>query len=155
VIADQSVNYVERFIIDEGHRTQRLTQDYGYDLVLFTYDEQGYAESGVAFLQLKASETLEQAGTDYVFDVDIRDYRRWIKESYPVFLVLFDATRRKGYWLHVQAFFRNDPSRLPKQGATSVRVRVPRRQSISRRSVATMRELKRQADVHIWSEDST
>jgi hypothetical protein len=50
VIADQSVNYVERLIIDEGHTAQRLAQDYGYDLILFTYDAQGYAESGLAFM---------------------------------------------------------------------------------------------------------
>ena len=31
VIADQSVNHVERFIIDEGHTAQRLEKDYGYD----------------------------------------------------------------------------------------------------------------------------
>jgi len=39
VIADQSVNHVERLIIDAGHTAQRLTADYGYDLVLFTYDD--------------------------------------------------------------------------------------------------------------------
>src|SRR5262245_5190224 len=58
VIADQSVNYVERFIIDQGHTTQRVTQDYGYDLILFTYDAAGYVEPGAAFIQLKGSETL-------------------------------------------------------------------------------------------------
>ena len=46
VIADQSVNHAERFIIDEGHTAQRLEKDYGYDLALFTYDDQGYAEPG-------------------------------------------------------------------------------------------------------------
>jgi hypothetical protein len=46
VIADQSVNYVERFIIDEGHTAQRLQHDYGYDLELTTFDEQGYVEPG-------------------------------------------------------------------------------------------------------------
>ena len=34
VIADQSVNYVERFIIDAGHTAQRMEKDYGYDLLL-------------------------------------------------------------------------------------------------------------------------
>jgi len=42
VIADQSVNHVERYVLDEGHTVQRLGSDYGYDLVLFTYDEKGY-----------------------------------------------------------------------------------------------------------------
>jgi hypothetical protein len=44
VIADQAVNYVERFIIDGGHTAQRLSPDYGYDLVLFTYDAEGFVE---------------------------------------------------------------------------------------------------------------
>ncbi len=44
VIADQSVNHLERFIIDAGHVAQRWGSDYGYDLSLVTFDEQGYAE---------------------------------------------------------------------------------------------------------------
>ena len=149
VMADQSVNYVERFIIDEGHTAQRLTQDYGYDLILFTYDDHGYAEPDVAFLQLKASATLAQVGPQYVFDMDIRDYNLWTAEDIPVFLVLFDATRRRAYWLHVQPYFRKDASRQPRKGAKTVRVHVPRRQAISRRGVAAMQELKRKADVRI------
>jgi hypothetical protein len=35
-MADQSVNYVERFVIDEGHTVQRLEHDYGYDLSVIT-----------------------------------------------------------------------------------------------------------------------
>ena len=62
VIADQCVNHVERFIIDEGHTAQRVEKDYGYDLFLFTFDEQGYAEPGLVYLQLKAAETLPAAG---------------------------------------------------------------------------------------------
>ncbi len=153
VIADQSVNYVERFIIDEGHTTQRMEKDYGYDLRLFTYDDQGYAEPGVAFLQLKASETLTQSGSHYVYDLDIRDYNLWMAEDTPVFLVLFDATHRQAYWVHVQPYFRKDTSCQPRKGARTVRVHVSRRQAISRRSVATMRELKRKADIRITRED--
>jgi hypothetical protein len=44
VIADQSVNHVERFIIEAGHVMHRLANDYGYDLVMMTFDESGYAE---------------------------------------------------------------------------------------------------------------
>ena len=154
VIADQSVNYVERFIIDEGHTAQRLERDYGYDLLLFTYDGQGYAEPGVAFLQLKASESFTQSGSGYAFDLDIRDYNLWMVENSPVFLVLFDARRRRAYWLHVQPHFRNDASRQPRQGAKTVRVVVSRRRAISRRGVARMRELKRRADTRITTEGS-
>jgi uncharacterized protein DUF4365 len=145
VIADQSVNYVERFIIDGGHTTQRLAPDYGYDLILFTYDEEGYVEPGVAFLQLKASETWMPVGAHYVFGLDIHDYNLWMAEDAPVFLVLFDATRRRAYWLYVQRYFEKDVTRQPLKGAKRVRVEVPRRQTISSRDIAKLRHWKDKA----------
>jgi hypothetical protein len=142
VIADQSVNHIERFIIDAGHTAHRLVQDYGYDLLLLTYDGDGYIEPGVVFLQLKASETLERSRRDYVFDLDVRDYHLWVNKNWPVFLVLFDAGRRRAYWLDVQEYFDADTSRHPKKGARTVRVRVPSRQVISSKAVALMRLAK-------------
>jgi hypothetical protein len=59
-----------------------------------------------------------------------------------VFLVLFDAGRRRAYWLHVQHYFRQEGSPLPKTGAKTIRVRVPGRQSMSPRAVARMRDAK-------------
>src|SRR5437764_6010392 len=99
VIADLSVHHVEGFILEEGHTAQRLEKDYGYDLLLFTYDEEGYAEPGLVSLQLKAEERLQVVGSDYVYDLDIRDYNLWILEEMPVILILFDASRRHAYWL--------------------------------------------------------
>jgi hypothetical protein len=142
VIADQSLNYVERFIIDEGHTAQRLNSDYGYDLILSTFDEQGYAEPGLVYFQFKAAESLQVIGSDYVFDLDIRDYNLWILEKTPIILILFDASRRRAYWLAVQDYFSNDAARRPKKGAKTVRVRVPRRQAVNHRAIATMRDLK-------------
>jgi hypothetical protein len=142
VIADQSVNLVERFIIDEGHTAQRLERDYGYDLLLFTYDPQGYVEPGVLLLQLKASESLQAVDSHYVFDLDVRDYNLWMLETPPVILILFDAARRRAYWLHVQRYFREDLTRRPKKGAKTVRVRVPTRQPVNRRGIVTLRGLK-------------
>jgi hypothetical protein len=149
------VNYVERFIIDEGHTAQRLERDYGYDLVLFTFDDRGYAETGVAFLQLKASETQVNAGLNYAYDIDIRDFNLWMAETNPVFLVLFDASRRRAYWLHIQRYFWNDGSRAPKKGAKTVRVLVSKRRAISRRGLTTIRELKRRADIRITAETNS
>jgi hypothetical protein len=145
VIADQSVNCVERFIIDEGHTVQRLEKDYGYDLLLFTYDEEGYAEPGVVCLQLKAAETLPAAGPDFVFDLDVRDYNLWMLEEFPVILILFDASRRRAYWLDVQRYFHAGATRRPKKGAKTVRVRIPKRQVVTRRAIAAMRARKGEA----------
>jgi hypothetical protein len=130
VIADLSAHYVEGFALEEGHTTQRLSSDYSYDLLLRTFDEEGYAEPGMVFIQLKAAESLQMVESDYVYDVDIRDYQLWAIEEMPVLLVLFDATRKKAYWLAVQRYFQEDMTRPPLKGAKTVRLRVPHRQKI-------------------------
>ena len=152
VIADQCVNHVERFIIDEGHTAQRVEKDYGYDLFLFTFDEQGYAEPGLVYLQLKAAETLPAAGAEFVFDMDIRDYNLWMAEKFPVMLILFDASRRRAYWLDVQRYFHAEAAHRPRRGAKSVRVRVPARQVVNRRAVARMRARKGEARARLMGE---
>jgi hypothetical protein len=142
VIADQSMNYVERCIIDEGHVAQRQESDYGYDLLLYTFNERGYAEPGMVYLQVKASEKLQGSGTDYLFDVDVRDYNLWMGELMPVFLILFDASRRRAFWMDFQKYFAEESTRRPKWGARTVRVRVSARQALNRRAVARMRTAK-------------
>jgi hypothetical protein len=128
VIADWSVHHREGFIRESGHTSQRLGSDYGYDLIWWTFDAQGYAEPGAAYFQLKAMETLTARGTDCVFDLDLRDDNWWLREAGPVILVRFDASRRRVCWLPVQGYFREASSRRPRKGAKPVRVRVPRRQ---------------------------
>src|ERR1019366_8307501 len=125
VIADQSVNYVERFIIDEGHTAQELDRDYGYDLLMFTYDEEGYVEPDFVAIQIKAAESLRTIAGNYYFDLDIRDYNSWMSERMPVILVLFDASRRRAFWLEVQAYFREEFARRPRARVVTVRVSVP------------------------------
>jgi hypothetical protein len=142
VIADLNVHHVEGLVLEEGHTVQRLSSDYSYDLLLRTFDEAGYTEPGTVYIQLKAAESLQAVGSDYVFDVDVRDYHLWIREEMPVILILFDAARRKAYWLGVQRYFQEDVARQPKKGAKTVRVRVPTRQAVNRRAIKQMRALK-------------
>ncbi len=145
IICDQSVNHVERFIIDAGHTPERVLTDYGYDLNMKTYDAEGYVEPGSVYFQLKASETLPRSGTDVVYDLDVRDVNLWLLEPLPVVLVLYEASRRRAYWLHVQAYFSERPARRPRSRAKTVRVRVPPRQKLTVRAVARMREIKQAA----------
>jgi hypothetical protein len=142
IIADQSVNHLEHYVIDEGHTAHRLGSDYGYDLMMSTFDEEGYIEPDAVYFQLKAAESLQAVGACYVFDLDIRDYNLWILDKDPVILVLFDASRRRAYWIAIQHYFQGDASRQPKKGAKTVRVRVPKRQIVSRRAVARIRSIK-------------
>jgi Domain of unknown function (DUF4365) len=140
VIADLSIHYVEGFILEEGHTTQRLGSDYGYDLIMRTFDEQGYIEPGAIYFQFKAMETLHESGVDFVFDLDTRDYK--IREELPVILILFDANSRRAFWLPIQRYFEQDETRRPKKGTKTVRVRVPKQQVVNRRAIANMCHLR-------------
>jgi len=142
VLADLSVNHVERFILEEGHTALRGQSDYGYDLFMITHDEQGYAEPDFVRLQLKASANLKAGRGGFVFDLDVRDYNLWMSEQMPVILILFDATRRKAFWLFLQQYFEQDASRCPKKGAKTIRVHVPKTQTFQRRAVARLRNWK-------------
>lgn len=142
VIADLSVHHVEGFILEEGHTAERTSYDYGYDLVLTTYDRQGYVESDLIFLQVKATERLQAVRSGFCFDVDIRDYFRWINEKMPVILVLFDAVGRCAYWQDIQGFFEADEARQPRVKAKNVRVHLPKEQIMSRAAIREFRRLK-------------
>jgi hypothetical protein len=144
VIASQSANYVERFVVHQGHTADRSESDYGYDLFLFTYDDQGYIEPGLVYIQLKATDSLKGSadGTAWVFRVDTAHYNAWTAEPLPVFLVLYDAQRQRAYWLYVQQYFNADPSRRPRAGAQSVTVHIPKDQRFSRHTVGLMRRCK-------------
>jgi hypothetical protein len=60
----------------------------------------------------------------------------------PVILVLFNASRRRAFWLYFQRYFAQDESRRPKKGARTVRLRVPMRQPLTRRAITRMRGFK-------------
>ena len=44
IIADLSVNYVERFTLRAGHVADRVFFDYGYDLTVRTFNANGEVE---------------------------------------------------------------------------------------------------------------
>src|SRR5258708_35551622 len=88
-IADLSVHYVEGFILEAGHTAHRLGSDYGYDLLVSTFDEHGYPEPGSIYFQCKAMERLGESGPAYVYDLDIRDYNLRIKQEPPAVRILF------------------------------------------------------------------
>jgi hypothetical protein len=145
VIADLSINHLERLILEEGHTTQVWFHDYGYDLSMTTYDEKGEVEPGPVHFQVKASDSPAASSRGFVFDVDVRDYNLWLSERMPVYLILHDAGKKRAYWLDVQRYFEDDDKRRPKAGAKSVRVHVPASQVLHRRAIAAMRQRKLQA----------
>jgi hypothetical protein len=147
------VHFVEGFILNQGHIAQRVERDYGYDLLLYTFDQDGYAEPGLQLLQDKASERVVKQGAEFVFDMDVRDYNLWMLEQDAVILILFDASRKQARWLDVQQYFRANPNRRPKNRAKSVRVRFSAEQMLSLRAIAEIRRLKLQPQLRILGDD--
>jgi hypothetical protein len=143
VIADLAVNHVERFVFEAGFTAERMRFDYGYDLTVVTYDSAGYVEPECAQIQVKATEHAHwSASGDLVFDISVLDYNLWTSATLPVFLVVFEAMRRRAYWIYVQQYFRDHSTRKPRKNATSVRVLIPKAHRVNRKWVVFARKCK-------------
>ncbi len=127
VIADLSVNHVERLVLRCGWTVERVRHDYGLDLILRTYSRNGQIQSGSVWFQLKATEHLPGPGRDQAIPVRVewRDLLLWVNEPMPVILVLYDVAAEQAYWLHVQEYFRGREWAARTGGATTISVRVP------------------------------
>ena len=144
IIASQSHNYLEKFFIDKGHTVERPGADYGYDVFVNTFDQEGYAEPGGILIQLKASDNLEYSDDrNFIsYAINIKHHKLWIKETMPVFLVLFDAQKKLAYRLYYQDYFRSDPSRKPGKDAKLITLRIPVANKFTEATVDYIRERK-------------
>src|SRR5438270_12735340 len=79
VIADLSVNHIERFVLRCGWTVQRTTHDYGVDLLMETYNSAGEPETGRVSFQLKATDKLQvrKLGQAVAVRLDWRDLAAW------------------------------------------------------------------------------
>ena len=107
VIADLSVNFVERQALLCGYTAERVSRDYGIDLVINTFKQTGEIEPGSILVQLKATDGLAlRAKQIFIpFRLERADLVLWLSEMMPVILVIFDAKKTKAYWLCVQEYF--------------------------------------------------
>ena len=112
IIADMSENHFEKIALKKGFSVERTAHDYGYDVILFSYDIGGEIENGYISVQLKATDTLQliNGNTTISFKLSKKDIDLWLKEFNPVILVVYDAINEKGYWLYIQAYFQNLPN---------------------------------------------
>jgi hypothetical protein len=80
VIADLSVNHVERHVLLCGYTLERVLHDYGLDLFLVTYNADGETEPGQVLLQLKATDALKTVSSGRVVAQRIErgDVRSWL-----------------------------------------------------------------------------
>jgi hypothetical protein len=110
VIAELSVNHVERLILRCGWAMQRMAADYGVDLLMETFTAEGAIENGRISFQLKATDGLKVLGRRQVIPVRLewRDVVFWLNEALPGILVIYDAVQDRAWWLHLQAHVRSE-----------------------------------------------
>lgn len=106
IIADLSVNYVERYIFLCGYSVERVEYDYGYDLIIFTYNHQDEIENGQIYVQLKATDSLRIIEQNKIaFSLSRSDLELWLLEPMLCIFIVYDAQTNQAYWLYLQAYF--------------------------------------------------
>ncbi|PSF36808.1 hypothetical protein C7H19_12635 [Aphanothece hegewaldii CCALA 016] len=128
IIADLSTNHVERYIFLCGYSVERVECDYGFDLILFTYDDNGEIENGQVFVQLKATDCIKTLWDNQtiVFSLNRSDLELWLYEPMPVILVVFDAQTNQAYWLYIQNYFEKIKDFNLQNIGETVTVRIPK-----------------------------
>jgi len=142
VIADLSYNFLERKVLERGHWLDAPQNDYGIDAIMFHHNERGEVENGEVRFQLKATSKLKASrdGKWISQRIDIRDLRYWYFELYPVVIVVYEAERRRAFWLHVQAYVDRKPDVMEADKDTIV-LRIPTRNKLTMRTIDHFREL--------------
>jgi hypothetical protein len=127
VIADLSVNHVERHALLCGFVVQRSVHDYGIDLEMTTFSKQGEIDEGKVFMQLKASDRLQLRPHQdaFSFRVERSDLVLWLAQPLPVILIVYDARKEVAYWLYVQSYFRRQKGFSLFTAGKTVTVQVP------------------------------
>jgi hypothetical protein len=125
IIADLGIHHVEGPILRCGFSAERIVHDYGLDLYMTTCDADGEVESDWVLFQVKATDHLRRTadGACVLCRVERADWDRWMSETYPVILVVYDARADVGYWLYIQAHFTGERARVG--SGKTVTVRIP------------------------------
>lgn len=137
IIADLSVNFIERYIFLCGYSVERIEYDYGYDLQIFTYDENGEIENGQIYVQLKATNSLIKLvdNETVTFKLTRSDLELWLNEPMPCILIIYDVQANEAYWLYLQAYFENLEKFDLRQVRDSMVVRIPKKNIINQEAI--------------------
>lgn len=144
IIADLAVNHVEWHILRCEFTAERVEFDYGYDLIMTTFTEQGHRESGQVYLQIKSTDDLKlrRDRATVSMPIDRRDLKLWLREPYPVILVVYDAATDRAYWLYVQEYFQNRSTKSLFASTGSITLHVPVQNRLNRTSVRRFQQYR-------------
>lgn len=100
VIASKAVTTVASIIAEAGFAVERVTSDYGEDLLVQTAHA-GQMDANRLWFQVKGTEHIERfrrADGSILYPFAMDHLRRWIRSSDPVLVVLWDVENSRGYW---------------------------------------------------------
>ena len=138
-----SLHHVAYVAVKAGFTIEAVRADYGYDASLYTFDAGGQIENGNIYVQLKATDRVKIAKDGFIrFRLDKKDIDLWEGEPFPVYVVLFDATAEKAYWLHVQKFLQSSNVTAASLTAKTVPARFDPIQVVSVAALDTWRQNK-------------
>lgn len=156
VLGDIGVSHFTRAALKAGFLVDRISQDYGIDLNVYTFDSNQNLETGMICIQSKA-----QGHVRYEPNADSPKYavfsnlktsniNAWLTAGAPVFLVVYDHERNTAYWEQVDRYF----SETNLNGTTNM-IRIPVDQVVNAVGMRRMQELKNewyaaQLDHHLY-----
>jgi hypothetical protein len=128
VLADLSINHVERQVLLCGFSVDRVQHDCGYDLTMATYrDDTGEFEPGLVFIQVKATDRLPRLadGKTIAWSINRRDLKLRLAESYPMILVVYDGQKDRAYAIHAQRYVSGRRTPELFAGGETISVHIP------------------------------
>ena len=147
VLADLGVNFVERQALACGFSVERVTHDYGIDVLLFTYNSAGEIENGHVEIQVKATEhpRYVDGGESLAIRIQAADIAYWQFQPMPVILVVYDATRDQAFWIHVQESLQTESTL--KSDRDRVTIRIPVAQLLTPEAMRYFQACRAQVEV--------
>jgi hypothetical protein len=145
IVADLSVNHVERFVLRAGWIVHRFSPDYGIDLFMETFDADGEIENGGVWFQLKATDSLKVRAKSQAIPVRMewRDLLFWLNERMPGILVIYDAAQDRAWWLCLQEALRTIKRRQTgARLAHTVTLRVPLKNVLDQAAIRKFAQLR-------------
>lgn len=138
VLADLSINHVERQVLLCGFSVDRVQHDYGYDLTMSTYrDDTGELEPGSVYIQVKATDRLPRHadGRTIPWLISRRDLKLWLAETYPVILVVYDGQKDRAYGISVQRYVTGPRTPELFTAGETITVHIPVASRFNRRAI--------------------
>ena len=107
VLADEAVIFISGVANRCNFAVQPFNPDYGLDLLMMTVGENSLIENGWIYVQSKGTEAARRLADGRIpFRMEAKHAAYYLREAYPIILVVYEARHRRAYWLHTQPHIR-------------------------------------------------